>query len=410
MGFLSKWTGSAGPAAIITSAFIGPGTIIVSTKAGAAFGFSLLWAAVFAVASLMFLMETAARISLVSGRDLVEASAGVLPGRRWWSLLIRGFILLSVLTICFAFQAGNLTGGSLGLADAAGVDRRWIVLLMTAVVLVVTFMRSMRSFEAVMKFFVGLMGLIFVLTMFFVRPDAASVARGLVPSIPDGAGMTALALVGTTLIGINLILHSIITKARWRGAEHLGEARRDILLNISVGGLITIALVVTAATLLYGGAVKGNPALAFTQSLEPVLGRSARVFGDVGLFAAGLSSAIAVPFTLKSISASVFNFRGGADGLPANALALAAILFGAVLAWSGRSPLEIVMLAQATSGLFLPFITVLILVVANDRRLLGEHANGPVANAAGLIVVALTILLGANGVGNACRTFMHLFG
>ena len=158
MNALIKKFKASGPAAIITSAFIGPGTIIVSTKVGISFGYSLLWATVFAVIALMFLMEMASRIAIVTKKDLIECSINVLPNLLWWKRFIQILMLLAVLTICFAFQAGNLTGGALGLATVLGVNKEIIVGLMTIVVLAVTLLGSTKSLETIMKMFVGVMG------------------------------------------------------------------------------------------------------------------------------------------------------------------------------------------------------------------------------------------------------------
>lgn len=400
----------SGPAAIITSAFIGPGTIIVSTKVGIQFGYSLLWATLFAVVALMLLMEMAARIAIVTRMDLVEASCQVFPKSMRWRRFIQGLILLAVLTVCFAFQAGNLTGGALGLADILGVDKNPVIWGMTLIVFAITFLGSSKIFEFTMKCFVGVMGIIFIVTMLFVRPPVGEMAAGLIPQLPPGSYVLTLALVGTTLIGINLILHSITTKARWHSENDLQAAKWDIGINILVGGLITLALVITAATILRGVTIQGHPALAFTRGLEPVLGSYARVLGDLGLFAAGLSSAITIPFTLKNITNSIFHFQGGIHGLTANAIATVAILFGAALATTGKNPLEIIILAQATSGLFLPLIAVLILIVANNRSQLGSHTNRLWQNAVGALVIVLTLLLGFNGISSAVKSLLTLLG
>lgn len=408
MNGLIKKIKSGGPAAIITSAFIGPGTIIVSTKVGATFGYQLIWATVFAVVALMMLMEMASRIAIVSKQNLIEASINVFPENSLWQNFICGLMLITVLAVCFAFQAGNLTGGGLGLATILGVENKYVIIFMTIVVLLITTLGSSKSLEFIMKIFVGLMGIIFIITMLFVKPPVGEMVKGLVPIIPSGAYLLTLALIGTTLIGINLILHSITSKNKWSSIEQLSEARWDIGFNIFIGGMITLSIVTISATVLRGVAIKGNPALAFTQSLEPVLGSFASIFGNLGLFAAGLSSAIAIPFTFKNIIAAIFKFEGGAEGKKSKTLATVVILFGAALAIVGKNPQEIIILAQATSGLFLPIITILILIVANNKKLLGEHVNNKIQNIVGILVVILTLLLGINGVVQGIQNLLQL--
>lgn len=409
MNGLIKKIKSGGPAAIITSAFIGPGSVIVATRAGVLYGYKLIWAVVFAIISLMVLMEMASRIAIVSKKDLIETSIEIVPNSMAWKKFIQMLMLISVLTVCFAFQTGNLTGGALGLSSILGLESStFVIVLMSLISLLVSVVGSSKLLELIMKLFVGFMGIVFIVTMIFVRPSISGILSGLVPIVPQGGFLLTLALIGTTLIGINIILHSITTKNKWSNIEDLSDSRWDIVFNILIGGLITFSIVTISATVLKGNELKGNPALIFTQSLEPVLGNYASIFGNLGLFAAGLSSAIAVPFTMKNITSKVFNFEKGAEDIKAKILGTVVIFFGAFLAIIGRNPQEIIILAQATSGLFLPLITVLTLIVANNKRFLGNYVNKLWQNLIGFIVVILTLMLGIRGIQQAIEGLINL--
>lgn len=409
-GFIEKIK-SSGPAAIITSAFIGPGTVIVSTRVGVTFGYALVWAIVFSVVALMILMEMASRIAIVSKKDLVEATCDVFPQNKGWEYFIRILMLIAVLTVCFAFQTGNLTGGSLGLQHILGHETPTaVIIFMSAVALLVSVTGSSQILELAMKFFVGAMGLIFIGTMLFIAPPIGEILKGLVPIIPENGYVLTLALIGTTLIGINLILHSITSKEKWNKVEDLATSRWDIVVNILIGGAITLSIMVVSATVLRGAELKGNPALIFTQSLEPVLGSYASLFGNLGLFMAGLSSAIAIPYTLKNITSRVFKFEKGVNDIRAKIIGVVVVVFGGYLAVIGRNPQEIIIIAQATSGLFLPLITVLILIVANNKRLVGSYTNKLWQNVVGVLVVGLTLALGVRGLQQALEGFLQLVG
>lgn len=405
---LLKKIKSSGPAAIITSAFIGPGTVIVSTKVGISFGYSIVWAVVFAVISLMILMEMSSRIAIISKKDLIEATISVIPNSNIWKRFIQILMVIAVLTVCFAFQTGNLVGGSLGLSTILGINKSYIIILMAFISFCVSILGNSKLLEIVMKMFVSVMGIIFFLTLLFVKPNFLEISKGLIPNIPKGGYVLTLALIGTTLIGINLILHSITSKEKWNDSKDLNEAKWDIIINILIGGVITFSIVVISATLLKGKQIEGNPALFFTKGLEVILGKYASVMGNLGLFSAGLSSAIAIPFTLKNIIARVFNFKEGANDIRAKVLGVIVILFGTILALIGRNPQEIIILAQATSGFFLPLITILILIVANDKKLLGVHTNKLWQNIVGIVVVLLTFALGIKGIIDAITGLMNL--
>lgn len=167
-----------GPAAIITSAFIGPGTITTSTLAGVASGYALLWCVVFSGISLVILMEMSARTTLATGKNLVESSIAVAPENPVWKWVVRAVFFLTVLTVCFAFQAGNEVGAALGLADIFGMPQQIAALIIGLAALATTWIGSYRTLERIMKVFVGLMGILFVITLITVRPDWGAVLHG----------------------------------------------------------------------------------------------------------------------------------------------------------------------------------------------------------------------------------------
>lgn len=394
-----------GPAAIITSAFIGPGTVVTATVSGATFSYSLLWVVLLASIALIVLMEMASRIGIAGNMNAIDAAAAVFPNSIGWKRFVQIVIVAGTLAICFAFEAGNIVGASAGLADLTGIPV-WAAATVTALIAVSTvFLSSYKTLSRIMQIFVSLMGILFVITMIAVKPDLGALFRGLlIPSMPEGSVINALALVGTTLIGINLVLHSITTNETWAGKgdvkEGIADARFDIFVNIAIGAVITLSIVIVGAAVLYGTNAKVSSPLVFTQSLEPVLGSWARYVGDLGLFAAGLSSAIAVPFTMRAILSNVFTWEKGIASTQVRVLGVIVVAFGAAFAILGSSPTQIIIFAQATSGFILPFIAALLLVAANNKKVLGEYVNKAWQNVIGSAAVILAFILGVWGLYN----------
>lgn len=400
-----------GPAAIITSAFIGPGTVVTASVSGASFGYSLLWVVLLAGIALMILMEMSSRIGIAGKSNMIEAAISVFPNSKAWSYFVKILIGLATLAICFAFEAGNIAGASAGLADISGMSPK-IAAIITAVIAIVTvFLSSYTALSRLMQFFVSAMGIIFVLCAVAVLPNLGQLSQGLfIPSMPEGSVINALALVGTTLIGINLVLHSITSQEKWAAdkdsKQAISDARFDIIFNIAVGMIISMSIIIVAAAVLFGTGANVNNALVFTKSLEPVLGSWARIVGDIGLFAAGLSSAIAVPFTMRAILSKIFKWEKGIASVPARILGTIIVLLGLAFAFFSISPIQIIIFAQATSGFLLPFIAVLLLVAANSKAM-GEFKNKAWQNIAGILATTLAFILGFWGLYNVV---MRLLG
>ena len=397
-----------GPAAIITSAFIGPGTVTTATLAGVNYGYALLWAVLFSVVSLIVLMEMSSRIGIISQLNAIDAAIETVPGNNIWKRFIQVLVFFAVASVCFAFQAGNIIGASLGLGDLTGLSVPIAALIIGALAMLTAVGGSYKILERIMQIFVSLMGILFIFTMIVVRPNIPEVLKGLfVPRVPENGFVTTLALIGTTLIGINLILHSITSSEKWKTEADLADARFDIWVNILIGGFITMSIIITSATVLAGTGIEVTSPLVFSSSLEPVLGNWARYVGDFGLAAAGLSSAIAIPFTLKSIFAKLFHWEGGAYSPQAKILGAVVVVFGTVLAMTGYSPIQIILFAQATSGFFLPFIAIMLMIAANNKRLMGKFTNNLVQNFFGALAVIVTLGL---GFWNLFNTLMKIFG
>ncbi len=392
---MSRWRG-VGPGLIITAAFIGPGTVTTATLAGASFGTALLWALLFATLATMVLQEMSARLGLATGAGLGQALRAT-PGPRWLGRALAALAVAAVVIGAAAYEAGNLTGAGLGLAGAAGFSpRAWIAGgALTAAMLLWT--GRYRLVERALVVCVAVMGIVFLLTAVLVIPRVPAILSGLVlPRLPEGAGLTALGLVGTTIVPYNLFLHAAAVCERWRGADDLPAARLDLVLAIGLGGIVSAAIVVTAAAVL--GAREIRSASDMAAQLEPLLGPwAARAF-TLGFAAAGLSSAITAPLAAAYATLDVLG-RGRDIRAPlARAVFGGTMLIGAAVALLGTRPVPLILAAQVLNGLVLPIVAVVLLIAMNDRRRLGAHVNRWWANLLGGLVVALTLALGLRAV------------
>lgn len=398
---------SLGPAAIVTSAFVGPGTITTTTVAGVNYRYELLWAVLFSGISLMILMEMAGRIGIISNHDIAEASIASFKKNKMASIIIKGLIVITLFATAFGFEAGNLIGGSLGLADALNLPQWAAALILGGAAFYAVAVGTAKTLENLMSFFVGLMGVVFVLTMILVGPNYGEVLTGFIPTnIPEGAGVNIIALIGTTLIGINLLMHAVTTAEKWQGPEYLQDAKFDTGVNVGIGTIITFAIIITSGTVLFGtGTVVTSP-IVYSQMLEPVLGSYARIIGNIGIAAAGLSSAIATPLILKVVLARLFKWQ--ANDMRARVAGGAAVIFGTLFAAFGTSPTQIIIFASAFSGLFLPIVAILIMIAGNNKELLGEYRNSLVQNILGGIATLITLGLGINSLLNFFENLSNL--
>ena len=386
-----------GPGALVTAAFIGPGTVTACTLAGANFGYALLWALVFATFATVILQEMSARLGVVTGSGLGEAlMAGA--GNPAFKIAIAALVVVALALGNAAYQAGNLTGASLGgeaILGQAGPDRRVIVGVLTLVAGAFLLSGSYKLLERVLIGLVILMSLAFAGSVLITRPDLGAILKGLVPQLPDGSLFTAIALIGTTIVPYNLFLHASATRERWAGSGDgaLDEARRDTQASVGLGGLISMFILVTAAASLFssGLVIKSGADLAL--AIEPAFGQVARYLVGAGLLAAGLSSAITAPMAAAYAVSELL--RQPPRGPMFRVVALVVLAIGAGIALAGFNPLSVILTAQVANGILLPAVAAFLLVAMNRKSLLGAHVNTTVQNGLGAGVLLVTIGLGA---------------
>lgn len=386
-----------GPAALVSAAFIGPGTITTCTLAGAGYGFALLWALLFSIIACIVLQEMAARLGIIAQKGLGEALHTTFPTGvgRIFSLLL----ILSAIGIGnAAYETGNIMGGALGLEALFGTFRFWGPLI-GGMAFVLLWLGTYKNLERILVGLVVLMSIIFLVTMFSLKPGFKEILRGLfVPRMPTGSVLTIAGLVGTTVVPYNLFLHSALVQQRWKGKEGLQAARMDIRISILLGGLVSMAIVIVSAVAFFGSGKEIQSAADLALQLEPILGQWAVALLGIGLFAAGLTSAITAPLAAAYATSGILGWKKDYKSIRFRSIWMLILITGIVFSALGLKPVPVILFAQAANGVLLPIIAIYLLYVMNDRKLLGEHHNRLAMNLIGGLVVGLTLFLGLKSI------------
>ena len=391
-----------GPGALVAAAFIGPGTVTACTLAGANFGYALLWGLTFATLSTIVLQEMAARLGTVTGLGLGETLRTELAGPLKWPM----FALVGVALYAgnAAYEGGNLSGAALGLAAAGltGAKFEFVIAGVALVAASLLWFGGYRLIERVLVALVCVMAVAFLASALVVGIDWSAVVAGLfIPSLPEGSLLTAVALIGTTVVPYNLFLHASAAKARWHANGELRAARADTAVSVGLGGLISILIAATAAASLFGEGLQVTSAVDMSVQLRPLAGEAAPVLLGAGLLAAGLTSSITAPLATGYAVAEVLGWPAEARSRGVKLVALSVVAVGTALALAGVKPVEVIFAAQVANGILLPVIVAFLLFAMNRRRLLGKAANGALANLLGGAVLIVTTGLGARALALA---------
>ncbi len=387
-----------GPGFLVVAAFIGPGTVTTASLAGARFGYDLVWALVFSVLATIVLQEMAARLGLVSRRGLGQALRTVFADSRL-RLPVCALVVVGIGGGNAAFETGNITGAAVGLALLSGGPAQLWALGIGLLVVFLLALGTYRAIERCLLVLVLGMSLVFVLTALLARPSAAELVRGAVwPSLPVDSVLLVVALIGTTVVPYNLFLHADAVRERWTNGlpqpTALRIARRDTWLSVSIGGVMTLAVVSTAAGAFFFRGIPLDNVGTMADQLTPLLGSAARSFFAAGLLCAGITSAITAPLAAAYATAGVLGWQRDLRNWRLRAVWGVIVLIGTGLAVVGQSPVAAIIVAQAINGVLLPVVAVFLLIVMNRRELLGQHINGRLANLSGTLVVVVVSALG----------------
>lgn len=352
-----------GTSSLIVAAFVGPGTVLTCATAGVGFGYALGWVLLFATAAVFVLQSFTAGTGILAGKGLGEAirDAADTPVRRGVMFTL---VVLGLWVGCAAFETGNLVGAASGVQVVLGLEAGAEVVM--ALLAGVLLLLNLRRLAQALGVLVGVMSLFFVATMVLAPVDWPAALRGLVvPRVPAGSLVTVVALLGTTIVTYNLFLHASAARVYWAGTPRQRAWRGELAgmaIFLPVGGLISFAILVAGAT-LEGADVARVSALATL--LEPAAGKAAHYLFGLGLFAAGITSAVTAPL---AAAAGICELFGWEDGRRYRAVWGSVLVVGLFFSLAGLSPLRVIIAAQAANGVLLPFIAAFVLYLTYRQQ------------------------------------------
>ncbi|AYZ74459.1 divalent metal cation transporter [Fusobacterium necrophorum] len=395
-----------GPGAVITASFIGPGTVTSCTKAGASFGYALLWTVLFSTITTIVLQEMSARLGIITQKGLGEAIANTFENPILKKLSI-ALVGISIVSGCAAYIAGDLTGTALGLTTIINLKGNIVAPGIGVLVLLLVYKGNFKFLERLLTCLVTIMAIIFVTTMIVAAPNLGELFKGIfIPIIPKNSIFTIIAIIGTTVVPYNFFLHAASAKNTWSKPEELELSKWDVYFSISMGGIITAAILITSATLMRGIDIK--TAADFSIQLEPLLGKYAKTFISLGLFAAGFSSAVATPLGASYTLAGLLGWEYNNHDKRFQYTNIIICILGILGSATGFNPISLILFSQALNGITLPIIVIYLVYATSRKKLLGQFTNNIFQNVVGWIIGAISLFLGTSSLVSAIKTILNI--
>jgi len=389
-----------GPGIIITSAFIGPGTVTICTLAGINYGYSLIWCIIFSIIATCYLQEVSSRLGIISRKGLSEILTDI--DNTFIRRIIISIIFLSLFIGNAAYESGNISGTVMGLETFIGsieVSLLSYTINFTPIAIgiflaLIIGNGSYKVFEKILVLLVFTMSITFVLVAITSTPSIKDLLAGLRPNVTETNFIYVVGLIGTTVVPYNLFLHSYVAKKRWVTAEDYKSSVSDTVLSIVIGGIISLSIIITAASSqipINQNEIKN--AVDLGNQLSPTLGSFSKYFISIGLFCAGITSSITAPIATSYALSGIFNYKAEWSDKIFKRVAYIVILIGVIFSSVNYNPILVIKLAQFVNGLFLPFIAIFLIWSVNKRNIMGKYVNSNFYNLLGILIVLISLVI-----------------
>ena len=373
--------------------FMDIGDLVTDALIGARFGLGMVWVTVVAVIGITLYSEMAGRVAAVTGRttfDLVRERMGAQ-------------VALANLSASYLVNALTLVAELCGVALAFELATSVHYLLWVPLVAFLAFLIVWKMPFEHMERIYGVLGLalfVFVVAVWKLGPDWGAMWHDVThPVIPNGEGRPTYMFYAIVMLGAQMTPYEVfffssgVVEHKWT-KEDLGQIRFNNLVGYPIGGILAIAIQACAYLVLQP---RGIQVEHLSQTVLPVvlaLGKVGLAFAILGIVAATFGSVLETLLSSSYTVAHHFGWRWGKLEAPARAarfstVMLVTLLGAAAFALTTINPITITVYSVYLGAVTLPFTYIPILVIANDRRYLGELRNGRLANSLGVVYLGL---------------------
>ncbi len=384
-------------------AIIGPGLITASadndapgiatySMAGSAYGYSFLWVLLLITLGEGVVQEMAARMGAMTGKGLADLI------RERFGVRIAFFAMLCLIMANLGTTAAQFAGIAASL-ELFGLSRYLAVPLASLLVWLLIIRGSYHRVEKVL-IALSLFSLSYIVSAFLMRPSWGEILRQTVtPSLRLDSEyiLMLLAMIGTTITpwGAFYLQATVVDKGV--NSDDYSYARLDVISGVVFGNAISAFIVICTATKIFGHTVVNSAAEA-ARALAPLAGPWAEVLFGLGLMGASLLAASVLPLSTAYAVCEAFGWERGINREMKEApffygLYTVLIVLSAVAVLLPGMPLfRLMWLSQSVNAILLPIILVLMLRMANDRQIMGRHANSRWTNGVAWVMIALIVL------------------
>jgi manganese transport protein len=391
-----------GPAYLISVGYMDPGNWATDLAGGSKFGYQLIWVLLMSNLIALLLQSLSARLGIVRGLDLAQASKHAYP--RWANIPLFGLAQTAII----ACDLAEIIGMAIGLQLLFGLPLIWgiSITIFDTILLLFLLNKGMRAMESFIVSMVFIVGLSFLTEMFIVEPSLKEVVKGFEPSLLSGDALyIAIGIIGATVMPHNLYLHSSLVQTRKieRSNKGIKEALKFNLIDTTVA--LNLAFFVNAAILILAAAAFYKNGLHEVAEIQDAHKLLSNIFGNVAptlfaiaLIAAGQSSTVTGTLAGQIVMEGHLNLRiqPWLRRLITRLLAIIPAFF-TILHYGDDALGGLLVLSQVVLSLQLGFAIIPLIHFTSDKKLMKDFAIKPwvkvLAWASAAVIISLNVKL-----------------
>jgi manganese transport protein len=411
-----RWLAITGPALMVSVGYMDPGNWATDLAGGSRYNYALIWVLLMSNMMAILLQSLAARLGIVSRRDLAQINHEEYHP----AINIPLYILAEIaITAC---DLAEVLGSAIALQLLFGLPLIYGVILtaLDTLLLLLLSNAGIRKLESVVLALVGTIGVAFIIEIVLGQPDWGGIVRGFVPALPDSAALyIAIGILGATVMPHNLYLHSSLVQTRKIGKtkQDVREAIRwnniDSAVALNLAFFVNAAILVVAASVFYRN---GYYEVAEIQDahrlLAPIVGAAvAPLAFAIALLASGQSSTITGTLAGQIVMEGYLNLRIPPWLRRIITRLLAIVPAVLVISYYGEhSTSAMLVLSQVVLSLQLPFAIVPLIHAVADRKRMGEFRIAPWIQVLAWLVAAVIVSLNVKLVIEQITTWLASAG
>src|SRR6516225_552596 len=363
-----------GPAFIACVAYIDPGNFATNIAAGSKFGYLLVWVVVASSLMAMVIQTLSAKLGIATGRNLPEVC------REQFSHRTSVLLWLQAEVIAMATDLAEFLGAAIGFNLLLGTSLAVSTVLTGIVAFALLSLQSygFRPFEAAIATIVGVIGLCYVIEMIYAKPDLRAAGAHLVPHFAGSESvLLAVGILGATVMPHVIYLHSALTQDRIvpegdaDAAKLMRYTRIDVIVAMTVAGLINLAMLVMAASTFFRSGLHNVASLEEAhRTLEPILGSTAAALFAVALLGSGLSSSAVGTLSGQVVMQGFIRRR-----IPLWVRRTVTMVPAFAVAAAGVDPSRTLVLSQVVLSFGIPFALIPLVMFTSRRDVMGVLVN-----------------------------------